>query len=104
MNVHEYQAKELLAKQGIPVPAGYPALSVEEAVEAAGKLPGPLYVVKAQIHARGRGKGKFRERGPEAKGGVRLARSFDEVRANAEEMLGKTLVTVQTGEAGKQVN
>ncbi|MEA3061287.1 MAG: succinyl-CoA synthetase beta subunit [Sphingomonadales bacterium] len=104
MNVHEYQAKELLAKQGIPVPAGYPALSVEEAVEAAGKLPGPLWIVKAQIHAGGRGKGRFKELGPDAKGGVRLARSVDEVRANAGEMLGKTLVTVQTGEAGKQVN
>src|SRR3954453_6298779 len=104
MNVHEYQAKELLAKQGIPVPAGYAALSVEEAVEAAKKLPGPLYVVKAQIHAGGRGKGRFRELGPDAKGGVRLARSIDEVRANAEEMLGKTLVTIQTGEAGKEVN
>ncbi|MEA3001194.1 MAG: succinyl-CoA synthetase beta subunit [Sphingomonadales bacterium] len=104
MNVHEYQAKELLAKQGIPVPAGYPALSVEEAVEAAGKLPGPLWIVKAQIHAGGRGKGRFKELGPDAKGGVRLARSIDEVRANAGEMLGKTLVTVQTGEAGKQVN
>ncbi|MFL6857549.1 MAG: ADP-forming succinate--CoA ligase subunit beta [Allosphingosinicella sp.] len=104
MNIHEYQAKELLAKQGVAVPAGYPALSVEEAVEAAGKLPGPLYVVKAQIHAGGRGKGRFKELGPDAKGGVRLAKSVEEVRANAEEMLGKTLVTIQTGEAGKQVN
>ena len=104
MNVHEYQAKELLAKQGIPVPAGYAALSVNEAVEAAGKLPGPLWIVKAQIHAGGRGKGKFKELGPEAKGGVRLARSVDEVRSNAEEMLGKTLVTIQTGAEGKQVN
>src|SRR4051795_8797480 len=104
MNVHEYQAKDLLAKQGIPVPAGYPALSVEEAVEAAGKLPGPLYVVKAQIHAGGRGKGKFKELGPDAKGGVRLAKSLDEVRANAADMLGNTLVTVQTGAEGKQVN
>src|SRR3954454_11639252 len=104
MNVHEYQAKELLAKQGIPIPAGYPALSIEEAVEAAGKLPGPLYVVKAQIHAGGRGKGRFKELGPDAKGGVRLAKSVEEVRATAGEMLGKTLVTIQTGEAGKQVN
>jgi succinyl-CoA synthetase beta subunit len=103
MNIHEYQAKELLAKFGVPVPAGYPALSVEEAVAAAGKLPGPLWVVKAQIHAGGRGKGKFKELGPDAKGGVRLAHSIDEVRAAAEEMLGKTLVTVQTGPAGKQV-
>ncbi|HEX8467547.1 MAG TPA: ADP-forming succinate--CoA ligase subunit beta [Allosphingosinicella sp.] len=104
MNVHEYQAKELLARQGIPVPPGYPALSVEEAVAAAQKLPGPLWIVKAQIHAGGRGKGKFRELGPDAKGGVRLARSIDEVRSNAEEMLGKTLVTIQTGADGKQVN
>ncbi|HEX2763582.1 MAG TPA: ADP-forming succinate--CoA ligase subunit beta [Allosphingosinicella sp.] len=104
MNIHEYQAKALLAGQGIPVPAGYPALGVEEAVAAAGKLPGPLWIVKAQIHAGGRGKGKFKELGAEAKGGVRLARSIEEVRANAQEMLGKTLVTVQTGEAGKQVN
>ena len=104
MNIHEYQAKELLAKFGVPVPAGHAAMSVEEAVEAATKLPGPLWVVKAQIHAGGRGKGKFKELGPDAKGGVRLARSIDEVRANAEEMLGKTLVTIQTGSAGKQVN
>ena len=104
MNIHEYQAKELLAKFGVPVPAGHAALTVEEAVEAAEKLPGPLWVVKAQIHAGGRGKGKFKELGPDAKGGVRLARSIDEVRAAAEEMLGKTLVTIQTGDAGKQVN
>jgi succinyl-CoA synthetase beta subunit len=103
MNIHEYQAKELLAKYGVPVPAGYPALSVEEAVAAAQKLPGPLWVVKAQIHAGGRGKGKFTELGPDAKGGVRLARSIDEVRDHAAEMLGKTLVTIQTGPHGKQV-
>ncbi len=104
MNIHEYQAKELLAKFGIAVPAGHAALSVEEAVAAAKQLPGPLYVVKAQIHAGGRGKGKFRELGPDAKGGVRLAKSLEEVEANAKEMLGNTLVTIQTGEAGKQVN
>jgi len=104
MNIHEYQAKELLAKFGVAVPAGYAALTVDEAVEAAGKLPGPLYVVKAQIHAGGRGKGKFKELGADAKGGVRLSKSLDEVRANATEMLGNTLVTIQTGEAGKQVN
>ncbi|MGA9582247.1 MAG: ADP-forming succinate--CoA ligase subunit beta [Allosphingosinicella sp.] len=104
MNVHEYQAKELLAEQGIPVPAGHAALSVEEAVAAAEKLPGPLWIVKAQIHAGGRGKGKFKELGPDSKGGVRLARSVDEVRSNAGEMLGKTLVTIQTGAEGKQVN
>ena len=104
MNIHEYQAKELLARFGVPVPAGHAAMSVEEAVAAAAQLPGPLYVVKAQIHAGGRGKGKFRELGPDAKGGVRLARTLDEVRAAAAEMLGNTLVTVQTGAAGKQVN
>src|SRR4028118_26706 len=71
MNIHEYQAKELLAKVGGPVPAGYPAMSVEEAVAAAQKLPGPLWVVKSQIHAGGRGKGKFKELGPDARGGAR---------------------------------
>jgi len=104
MNIHEYQAKELLAKFGVPVPAGFAALSVEEAVAASAKLPGPLYVVKAQIHAGGRGKGKFKELGPDAKGGVRLAKTAEEVRAAATDMLGNTLVTIQTGEHGKQVN
>jgi succinyl-CoA synthetase beta subunit len=103
MNIHEYQAKELLAKYGAPVPAGHAAMSVEEAVEAAKQLPGPLWVVKAQIHAGGRGKGRFKELGESAKGGVRLAHSVDEVREHAAEMLGKTLVTIQTGPAGKQV-
>jgi len=104
MNIHEYQAKELLAKFGVPVPAGFAALTVEEAVEASKKLPGPLYVVKSQIHAGGRGKGKFVELGPDAKGGVRLAWNEEEVRAAATDMLGNTLVTIQTGDAGKQVN
>ena len=104
MNIHEYQAKELLAKFGIAVPTGYPALSVEEAVEGAKKLPGPLYVVKAQIHAGGRGKGKFSELAADAKGGVRLAKSIEDVETDARDMLGNTLVTVQTGEEGKQVN
>ena len=104
MNIHEYQAKELLGKFGIAVPKGFAALTVEEAVAAACQLPGPLYVVKAQIHAGGRGMGKFKVLGPDAKGGVRLARSIEEVEANAREMLGNTLVTVQTGPAGKQVN
>ena len=104
MNIHEYQAKELLAKYGVGIPAGIPALTVEEAVAAARQLPGPLYVVKAQIHAGGRGKGKFKELGPDAKGGVRLAKSVEEVEAFAKEMLGNTLVTIQTGDAGKQVN
>lgn len=104
MNVHEYQGKELLAKFGVGIPAGIAALTVEEAVAAAKQLPGPLYVVKAQIHAGGRGKGKFKELPADAKGGVRLAKSIEEVEAFAKEMLGNTLVTVQTGEAGKQVN
>lgn len=104
MNIHEYQAKELLAKFGVPVPAGYAAMSVDEAVEVSKKLPGPLYVVKAQIHAGGRGKGKFKELPEGSKGGVRLAKTEDEVRHAATEMLGNTLVTIQTGEAGKQVN
>src|SRR5919199_6406905 len=103
MNIHEYQAKELLAKFGVPVPAGHAGMNVEEAVEAAKQLPGPLWVVKAQIHAGGRGKGKFKELGETGKGGVRLARSIEEVRDHSAEMLGKTLVTVQTGAAGKQV-
>ena len=93
MNIHEYQAKELLAKFGVPVPAGFAALTVEEAVEASKKLPGPLYVVKAQIHAGGRGKG----------GGVRLARSPDEARQHAEAMLGMMLKTPQTGPEGKMI-
>ncbi len=104
MNIHEYQAKELLAKFGVAVPKGIAALSVEEAVAAAKQLPGPLYVVKSQIHAGGRGKGKFKELGPDAKGGVRLAFNLDEVEAHAREMLGNTLVTIQTGPEGKQVN
>jgi succinyl-CoA synthetase beta subunit len=103
MNIHEYQAKDLLAKFGVPVPGGHAAMSVEEALKAAEQLPGPLWVVKAQIHAGGRGKGKFKELGPDAKGGVRLAKSIDEVRDAAAEMLGNTLVTIQTGPAGKQV-
>ncbi|TRD11442.1 ADP-forming succinate--CoA ligase subunit beta [Erythrobacter insulae] len=104
MNVHEYQAKELLTEHGIAIPAGHAALTVEEAVAGAKKLPGPLYVVKAQIHAGGRGKGKFKELPEDAKGGVRLAFSLDEVESHAKEMLGNTLVTIQTGDAGKQVN
>jgi len=104
MNIHEYQGKAILKEFGAPVSAGFPALTVAEAVEAAKKLPGPLYVVKSQIHAGGRGKGKFKELGPDAKGGVRLAKSVEEVEAHAKEMLGNTLVTIQTGETGKQVN
>lgn len=104
MNIHEYQGKQLLKAYGLPVAEGVAVLKAEEAAAAAKALPGPLYVVKSQIHAGGRGKGKFKELGPDAKGGVRLARSADEVVANVNEMLGNTLVTKQTGPAGKQVN
>ena len=104
MNIHEYQAKALLKGYGAPVAEGVAILKVEEAEAAAKQLPGPLYVVKSQIHAGGRGKGKFKELGPDAKGGVRLAKSIEEVVAHAKDMLGNTLVTAQTGEAGKQVN
>ncbi|HVJ76441.1 MAG TPA: ADP-forming succinate--CoA ligase subunit beta [Hyphomicrobium sp.] len=103
MNIHEYQAKELYRQYGVPTPNGFPAFSVSEAVEAAKKLPGPVWVVKAQIHAGGRGKGKFLEPAAGDKGGVRLAKSIDEVKEFAEQMLGKTLVTVQTGPAGRVV-
>ncbi|NLR99145.1 ADP-forming succinate--CoA ligase subunit beta [Rhizobium sp. P38BS-XIX] len=104
MNIHEYQAKALLKTYGAPVADGVAIFSADEAAAAAKQLPGPLYVVKSQIHAGGRGKGKFKELGPDAKGGVRLAKSVDDVVANAKDMLGNTLVTKQTGPAGKQVN
>ena len=102
MNIHEYQAKELLGKYGVAVPRGIPAMSVEDAVKAVGQLPGPLYVVKAQIHAGGRGAGKFKNN-PEGKGGVRLCKSKDDVKAAAEAMMNQVLVTKQTGPEGKQV-
>ena len=104
MNIHEYQAKQLLKDYGAPVSEGRAVYSVDDAEAAAKELPGPLYVVKAQIHAGGRGKGKFKE--PEAgdKGGVRLAKSPAEAAEFTKQMLGNTLVTKQTGEAGKQVN
>ena len=104
MNIHEHQAKALLKTYGLPVAAGVAIFSADEAEAAAKQLPGPLYVVKSQIHAGGRGKGKFTKLGPDAKGGVRLAKSVADVVANAKEMLGNTLVTKQTGPAGKQVN
>ena len=104
MNIHEYQAKELYREYGVPTPNGFPAFSVEEAIEAAKKLPGPVWVVKTQIHAGGRGKGKFKQPSAGDKGGVRLAKSLEEVEQFAKEMLGKTLVTVQTGPAGRVVN
>ena len=104
MNIHEYQAKSVLRAFSAPVANGFPAFTPEDAVEAAKKLGGPLWVVKSQIHAGGRGKGKFKEASAGEKGGVRLARSIAEVEQFAKEMLGATLVTVQTGPAGKQVN
>ncbi len=104
MNIHEYQGKQVLKGFGAPVAEGVAITSVDQAEAAARQLPGPLYVVKSQIHAGGRGKGKFKELGPDAKGGVRLAKSIEEVVAHAKEMLGNTLVTAQTGDVGKQVN
>ncbi|MDI4666496.1 ADP-forming succinate--CoA ligase subunit beta [Xanthobacter autotrophicus] len=104
MNIHEYQAKALLKKYGAPVSRGVPVLKVEEAEAAAKELGGPLWVVKSQIHAGGRGKGKFKEPAAGDKGGVRLAKSIDEVKTFVSQMLGNTLVTIQTGPAGKQVN
>ena len=104
MNIHEYQAKRLLSTYGIPISKGVAIYSVEQAEEWSARMPGPVYVVKSQIHAGGRGKGKFKELPDDAKGGVRVVFSADDVVANAKEMLGKTLVTKQTGPAGKQVN
>jgi succinyl-CoA synthetase beta subunit len=104
MNIHEYQAKQVLKGFGAPVAEGVAITSADQAEAAAKQLPGPLYVVKSQIHAGGRGKGKFKELGPDAKGGVRLAFSIEDVIKNAKDMLGNTLVTAQTGDAGKQVN
>ncbi len=104
MNIHEYQAKQVLKNFGAPVAEGVAITKASEAEAAAKQLPGPLYVVKSQIHAGGRGKGTFKELGPDAKGGVRLSRSIDEVVKNAQEMLGNTLKTKQTSDAGKQVN
>jgi succinyl-CoA synthetase beta subunit len=104
MNIHEYQAKAVLKSFGAPVPGGAPAFTPEEAEKAAETLGGPLWVVKSQIHAGGRGKGRFKEAEAGEKGGVRLARSVEEVRRFAGEMLGRTLVTHQTGASGKRVN
>lgn len=102
MNIHEYQAKILLKKYGVSTPEGHPAMTVEEAVQAAEKLGGPVWVVKSQIHAGGRGAGHFQ--GDEGgKGGVRVVKSVDEVKEAAEAMLGNVLVTKQTGEEGKEV-
>ncbi|MCC0009477.1 MAG: ADP-forming succinate--CoA ligase subunit beta [Hyphomicrobiaceae bacterium] len=104
MNIHEYQAKQVLKSYGAPIAAGAPVTSADEIEAAVKSLPGPVWVVKSQIHAGGRGKGKFKELGPDAKGGVRVSFSADEAIANAKEMFGNTLVTKQTGPAGKQVN
>jgi succinyl-CoA synthetase beta subunit len=104
MNIHEYQAKAVLRAFAAPVSDGRAAFNPDEAEAAAKELGGPLWVVKSQIHAGGRGKGKFKEASAGDKGGVRLAKSVEEVRQFAEQMLGATLVTAQTGPAGKQVN
>ena len=104
MNIHEHQAKAVLKTFGAPVAEGVAIFSADEAAAAADQLPGPLWVVKSQIHAGGRGKGKFKELPADAKGGVRLAFSKEDVIENAKEMLGNTLVTHQTGPDGKQVN
>jgi succinyl-CoA synthetase beta subunit len=104
MNIHEYQAKAILKAYGAPVADGVMITAASEAGAAAARLPGPIYVVKSQIHAGGRGKGRFKELGPDAKGGVRIAKNADEVSAHAGEMLGNTLVTKQTGSQGKRVN
>ena len=104
MNIHEYQAKSLLRDYGAPVSDGRAVLKAEDAKTAAGELDGPMWVVKAQIHAGGRGKGTFKEADAGEKGGVRLTRSASEAAEEARKMLGRTLVTKQTGPAGKQVN
>jgi succinyl-CoA synthetase beta subunit len=104
MNIHEYQAKALLREFGVPVSRGVPVLKASDAEAAAKTLGGPVWVVKSQIHAGGRGKGTFKETSAGDKGGVRLAKSIDEVNEFAKQMLGATLVTVQTGPAGKRVN
>ncbi|WP_455373712.1 ADP-forming succinate--CoA ligase subunit beta [Limibacillus halophilus] len=102
MNIHEYQAKSLLKKYGVPVPRGGVAFTPDEAEKAANDLGGPVWVVKSQIHAGGRGAGRFKS-DPDGKGGVRVVKSVAEVKDNAGKMLGETLVTKQTGEAGKEV-
>src|SRR5271166_7011433 len=103
MNVHEYQAKAILRDYGVPVPRGHAVFAPEEAASVAKELGGPVFVVKSQIHAGGRGKGRFKEREAGDKGGVRIAKSIDDVRLFADQMLSHTLVTVQTGPAGRVV-
>ena len=97
MNIHEYQAKAVLQEFGVPVSRGVPVLKAADAEAAAKELRGPVWVVKSQIHAGGRGKGKFKEASAGDKGGVRIAKSVDEVNEFAQQMLGATLVTIQTG-------
>jgi len=104
MNIHEYQAKALLRSYGAPVSDGRIVLKSEDAKTAAGELDGPIWVVKAQIHAGGRGKGSFLEADAGTKGGVRITKSVEEAASEAKKMLGRTLVTHQTGPIGKQVN
>jgi len=103
MNIHEYQAKAVLKSFGAPVPRGFAAFTTEEAVDAAAKLGGSVWAVKSQIHAGGRGKGKFKEAEAGEKGGVRIAFKPEDVGLYAQQMLGRTLVTLQTGEAGRVV-
>ncbi|MEQ8734231.1 MAG: ADP-forming succinate--CoA ligase subunit beta [Rhodospirillaceae bacterium] len=103
MNIHEYQAKQVLKKYGVPVPDGGVAYTAAEAEKVASGMGGSVFVVKSQIHAGGRGKGTFKEDGGKGKGGVRVCKSVAEVKENAADMIGKTLVTHQTGPAGKQV-
>ncbi len=102
MNIHEYQAKQLLARYGVAVPRGGVAYTVDEAATQAQELGGPVYVVKSQIHAGGRGAGRFKDN-PGGKGGVRIVKSVEAVRENVREMLGHVLVTRQTGPGGKEV-
>ena len=102
MKIHEYQAKALFAQAGVAVPQGIVAKTADEAAAAYKTLGGSIAVVKSQVHAGGRGKGTFKEH-PQQRGVV-LVKSTDEAKANAARMLGSTLVTIQTGDAGKQVN
>lgn len=104
MNIHEYQAKQLMREYGVPVSDGRVVLKAEEAKTAASELDGPVWVVKAQIHAGGRGKGHFKEASAGEKGGVRLTRSVEEAADEVQRMLGRTLVTHQSGPAGRTVN
>ncbi|HMN86841.1 MAG TPA: succinate--CoA ligase subunit beta, partial [Bauldia sp.] len=104
MNIHEYQAKAILREYGVPLAKGIPALTSEEATAAAAGLAGPVWVVKSQIHAGGRGKGRFKEAEAGSGGGVRIARSAADAVGHARAMLGNTLVTHQTGPEGKVVN